>query len=71
MPILFLSSVKDEMIPQAHMKQLRTLASSQHGSDAASGKHRVWVEFPQGTHNDTPMQNGYFEAIEQFIGNIV
>ncbi|ORZ38824.1 Alpha/Beta hydrolase protein [Catenaria anguillulae PL171] len=66
LPILFLSSGKDEMIPQAHMKQLRKLASSKHGvSDDL--KHRVWVEFPSGTHNDAPMQNGYFEAIVRFV----
>ncbi|KAI9217819.1 Alpha/Beta hydrolase protein [Blastocladiella britannica] len=68
MPMLFLSSKRDELIPPAHMRGLYEAAVN-----AATAKksdsdptHRVWREFAAGTHNDAPMQPGYFDAIHTF-----
>ncbi|KAF7722188.1 hypothetical protein EC973_003568 [Apophysomyces ossiformis] len=58
-PILFLSSLRDELVPPAHMAKLYKVAQT-------TGV-KVWRDFENGTHNDTCMQEGYFEAIAEFI----
>ncbi|KAL1935240.1 hypothetical protein VTP01DRAFT_4380 [Rhizomucor pusillus] len=58
-PILFLASLRDELVPPSHMAKLYKAAET-------SGP-KVWCEFKNGTHNDTCMQEGYFEAIGEFI----
>ncbi|RKP27199.1 Alpha/Beta hydrolase protein [Syncephalis pseudoplumigaleata] len=57
-PVLFLASGQDELVPPAHMSMLYDLCNTTGGS--------MWQEFPHGTHNDACAQPGYFEAIEQF-----
>ncbi|CAO3579642.1 unnamed protein product [Absidia cylindrospora] len=57
-PILLLSSLKDELVPPAHMKKLYEISHTTGG--------KVWKEFENGTHNDTCMQEGYFKAIADF-----
>ncbi|KAI9272466.1 Alpha/Beta hydrolase protein [Sporodiniella umbellata] len=57
-PILFLAGGKDELVPPSHMVQLRDLSES---------PDKTWVEFPNGMHNDTVMQPGYFTAIRDFL----
>ncbi|KAF3481827.1 uncharacterized protein GIQ15_04586 [Arthroderma uncinatum] len=57
-PILFLSGLKDEIIPPDHMVRLYKLAKS---TDC------VWRTFPNGQHNDTVAEPGYFEYIHAFI----
>lgn len=57
-PILFLSGLKDEIIPASHMAQLYKLCRSE---------PKVWKELPNGTHNDTVAEPGYFTYIQQFI----
>lgn len=47
-PILFLSSLKDELVPPGHMAKLYKIAQT-------SGT-KVWRDFENGTHNDTCMQ---------------
>lgn len=56
---LFLSGGSDELIPCDHMSAL-------HQSARRSAYKRL-VLFPKGTHNDTCIQDGYFEAIEEFL----
>ena len=56
---LFLSGSKDELIPPSHMAKL-------HQSARASLLKRI-VHFQKGMHNDTCIQQGYFEAIEDFL----
>lgn len=61
-PILFLSGLRDEIVPSAHMKSLYKLCQSD---------NKVWQEFAEGTHNDTVAQEGYFESMSDFIVNYV
>ena len=28
---------------------------------------KVWKDFPEGSHNDTVVEEGYFNAIDEFI----
>jgi hypothetical protein len=30
-------------------------------------KTKIWKEFPDGSHNDTVAEEGYFDAIDDFI----
>nr|POE63279.1 protein bem46 [Quercus suber] len=57
-PILFLSGLKDEIVPPSHMRQLFNLAKSE---------SLVWRELPEGDHNSTVVETGYFGHIDQFI----
>lgn len=75
-PVLFLSGLRDEIVPYvarkghaaltlaraAHMKALHELCQSD---------NKVWQEFGEGTHNDTVAQAGYFESVSDFILNYV
>lgn len=56
---LFLSGTSDELIPSDHMTQLH--------QSAKRCPYKHFVSFPKGTHNDTCIQEGYFEAIEEFL----
>ncbi|RKP05040.1 Alpha/Beta hydrolase protein, partial [Thamnocephalis sphaerospora] len=58
MPILFLASERDELVPPSHMTQLYDLTNT--------NAPVVWRSFPEGTHNDACLQPGYFEAIAGF-----
>jgi hypothetical protein len=58
-PALFLSGAKDELVPPSHMTRLYELCGTRENKD--------WVEFTNGTHNDTCMQSGYFSAIREFL----
>lgn len=58
-PILFLTSMKDELVPPFHMSKLYKAAETRGA--------KVWRSFENGTHNDACMQPGYFEAIAGFI----
>lgn len=58
-PILFLAGARDELVPPSHMVKLRELSETRAG--------KTWVPFPNGTHNDTCMQPGYFAAIHDFL----
>jgi fermentation-respiration switch protein FrsA (DUF1100 family) len=57
-PVLFLASDRDELVPPSHMTILYDLCNTSCGS--------MWQSFPNGTHNDTCVQPGYFETIESF-----
>ena len=56
-PILFLSGLKDEIVP-AHM--MKTLYQS-------CPTRKVFKSFPDGDHNSTVAEPGYFDAIWQFL----
>ncbi|KAI8331704.1 Alpha/Beta hydrolase protein [Chlamydoabsidia padenii] len=58
-PVLFLSGAKDELVPPSHMSKLFDLCGAR--------ENKNWVEFANGTHNDTCMQSGYFSAIREFL----
>ncbi|AAS51733.1 ADL187Wp [Eremothecium gossypii ATCC 10895] len=57
-PILFLSGLKDEIVPPSHMQALYSLSKS-------SGKK--FVTFADGYHNDTIIQNGYWDVVHDFL----
>jgi fermentation-respiration switch protein FrsA (DUF1100 family) len=57
--VLLLSGSKDELVPPIHMKQLYEKISKE--------KNCVeFVSFENGTHNDTCLQDRYFESIQEF-----
>ncbi|RVD81053.1 uncharacterized protein DFL_008931 [Arthrobotrys flagrans] len=61
-PVLFLSGLQDELVPPSHMKRLHAISKA---------PIKVWRDFPNGTHNDSVMEAGYFENINDFINDEV
>jgi len=61
-PILFLSGLQDEIVPASHMKGL---------FDLCKARTKIWKEFPEGSHNDTVAEAGYFDHINDFIAEIL
>lgn len=61
-PILFMSGLKDELVPPQHMRALY---------DRCGSRQKVWKEYLNGTHNDTVVQPGYFVDIATFIKETV
>ncbi|KAL1975432.1 hypothetical protein VTN31DRAFT_3824 [Thermomyces dupontii] len=57
-PILFLSGLKDELVPPSHMSELYARCKS---------TTKVWRELPNGGHNDTVAEPNYFEYIHCFV----
>ncbi|EDO15312.1 hypothetical protein Kpol_1038p19 [Vanderwaltozyma polyspora DSM 70294] len=57
-PFLFLSGLQDEIVPPMHMKKLYQLCPS---------SQKQVIEFPSGHHNDTIIQDGYWEVIRTFL----
>ena len=58
MPILFLSGLCDEIVPPSHMKQLY---------EQCRAPVKIWKELPNGDHNSSVAEPGYFQYVEQFI----
>ncbi|ORY65985.1 Alpha/Beta hydrolase protein [Pseudomassariella vexata] len=59
-PILFLSGLQDEIVPPAHMRKLYELATT---------PTKIWKPLPGGDHNSSVLEEGYFEAILDFVSN--
>ncbi|RAH68931.1 alpha/beta hydrolase [Aspergillus aculeatinus CBS 121060] len=57
-PILFLSGLKDEIVPPSNMTQLFAVCKS---------SRKVWRTLPNGGHNDSVAEPGYFEHIHSFV----
>lgn len=57
-PFLFLRGLKDEIVPPSHMATLFSLCPS---------KNKQMFEFPLGHHNDTILQDGYWNIIGDFL----
>ena len=57
-PFLFLSGLKDEIVP-AHM--MRTLY------ELCKAETKIWKSFRNGMHNSTVAEPGYFDAIWEFV----
>ncbi|KAF2178578.1 BEM46 family protein-like protein [Zopfia rhizophila CBS 207.26] len=57
-PMLFLSGLKDEIVPPSHMARLYRICKSH---------PKIWKELPNGSHNDTVAEPGYFAYIDDFI----
>lgn len=55
---LFLRGLKDEIVPSDHMSKLFSLCPS---------KDKRMFEFPLGHHNDTIIQDGYWDILRDFL----
>ncbi|KFA46669.1 hypothetical protein S40293_09560 [Stachybotrys chartarum IBT 40293] len=60
-PVLFLSGLQDEIVPPHHMRQLYDIC-------VAPGKR--WKPLPGGDHNSSVLEEGYFEAIGDFVSEV-
>ncbi|KAI1757022.1 alpha/beta-hydrolase [Xylaria castorea] len=60
-PILFLSGLQDEIVPPVHMRRLYEVTTT---------PTKVWKTLPGGDHNSSVLEEGYFEAITDFVSNI-
>ena len=70
MPILFLAGEKDEVIPPVHMKELYSVVEKHPAKGLTFLRLKlteVWKSWPQGMHNDTCLQPGYFTRIHEFV----
>jgi abhydrolase domain-containing protein 13 len=56
-PFLFLSGLRDEIVPPFMMKTLFETCPTR----------KAWKEFPNGDHNSTVAEAGYFDAIWSFL----
>ncbi|KAJ2902244.1 hypothetical protein MKZ38_000784 [Zalerion maritima] len=61
LPILFMSGLQDEIVPPKHMRQLYELCTSE---------QKRWKPFPGGDHNSSVLEEGYFEAIADFVADV-
>jgi fermentation-respiration switch protein FrsA (DUF1100 family) len=60
-PILFLSGLQDEIVPPDHMRQLY---------DVCAAPSKTWKPLPGGDHNTSVLEEGYFEAILDFVSSV-
>lgn len=63
MPILLLAGAQDELVPPTHMKGLYNIVKD--------NPKVVWREFPNGTHNDTCVQEGYWNNVATFVDDVL
>ncbi|CAG8980127.1 hypothetical protein HYALB_00013612 [Hymenoscyphus albidus] len=61
LPILFLSGLQDEIVPPPHMRRLFEICQS---------PTKVFKALPGGDHNSSVVEEGYFEAIDDFVANL-
>ncbi len=59
-PVLFISGLKDEIVPPSHMKELFSLCRV---------NTKIWKEFSTGSHNETVAEAGYFACIADFVNH--
>ncbi|KAK2590695.1 bem46 protein, variant [Conoideocrella luteorostrata] len=60
-PVLFLSGLQDEIVPPSHMRQLYELCNA---------PSKRWRPLPGGDHNSSVLEEGYFEAIADFVAEV-
>lgn len=60
-PVLFLSGLKDEIVPPPHMRRLYDICQS---------PTKIWHPLPGGDHNNSVAAPGYFDAIASFVKNL-
>ncbi|KAF3213760.1 hypothetical protein TWF106_009416 [Orbilia oligospora] len=56
------NGLQDELVPPSHMRRLHEISKA---------PIKIWKDFPNGTHNDSVMEVGYFENINDFINDEV
>ncbi|KAG6040363.1 hypothetical protein E4U41_000747 [Claviceps citrina] len=60
-PVLFISGLQDEIVPPSHMRQLYELCNA---------PSKRWKPLPGGDHNSSVLEEGYFEAIADFVTEV-
>lgn len=72
-----LSGAKDEIVPKDHMRALweavakRGEKKTPAGKEYKTGLERAkFMEFEDGTHNDTCVQTGYWTAVADFVASL-
>ncbi|KAG6008328.1 hypothetical protein E4U21_004654 [Claviceps maximensis] len=60
-PVLFISGLQDEIVPPDHMRQLYELCKA---------PSKRWKPLPGGDHNSSVLEEGYFEAIVDFVTDV-
>ncbi|RCI15554.1 hypothetical protein L249_3616 [Ophiocordyceps polyrhachis-furcata BCC 54312] len=60
-PVLFLSGLQDEIVPPDHMRQLHEICNA---------PSKRWKPLPGGDHNSSVLEQGYFEAVAEFIAEV-
>ncbi|KAL8894111.1 MAG: hypothetical protein Q9192_004607 [Flavoplaca navasiana] len=61
-PIMFMSGLKDEIVPPSHMKQLFSICKA---------PRKIWRDFPKGTHNDTLTEPYFFDYVLEFVQDVL
>lgn len=61
-PLLFLSGAIDELVPPAHFRQLYELSPA---------TTKILKSLPQGAHNNTCLQENYWEYFYEFVMTLV
>jgi hypothetical protein len=84
-PMLLLSGARDQVVPREHMQALwelvgkrqdsQTEDSSEEGDASNAGKRVAegrskYSEFNWGTHNNTCLQEGYWEVVTDFVSTL-
>lgn len=62
LPVLFLSGAQDELVPPAHLKELYDLTPC---------KTKILKSLAHGMHNNTVLQEHYWEYVYEFILTLV
>ncbi|KAJ6783121.1 hypothetical protein PWT90_07156 [Aphanocladium album] len=60
-PTLFISGLQDEIVPPSHMKRLYEISTA---------PSKVWKPLPGGDHNSSVLEEGYFEAMKDFVNEV-
>ncbi|PSS03545.1 Alpha/Beta hydrolase protein [Coniella lustricola] len=60
-PILFMSGLQDEIVPPNHMRRLYELSQA---------PNKIFKPLPNGDHNSSVLEDGYFESIAEFIASV-
>ncbi|CCW68913.1 unnamed protein product [Phytomonas sp. Hart1] len=66
-PMLFLSGLKDELVPPEQMRRLYQAACGRNHKD---NPLRRLVTFQEGSHNDLFLCDGYFRTILDFVNDV-
>ncbi|KAL8770778.1 MAG: hypothetical protein Q9209_003645 [Squamulea sp. 1 TL-2023] len=61
-PILFMSGLKDEIVPPSHMTQLYSISKA---------PRKVWRDFPNGMHNDTIAEPYFFDMVLEYVQDVL
>ncbi|KAL8947674.1 MAG: hypothetical protein Q9222_006070 [Ikaeria aurantiellina] len=61
-PMIFMSGLKDEIVPPSHMKELYSRCRT---------KRKVWRDFPNGAHNETIAEPYFFDYVVQFVREVL